>query len=74
MVTRGRENLIDKQLGKVRTMSLPRKAMDFIDKYMDDILEREGRTGDIKLMLRNAYIVGMLHGSSYEEYKNDNEK
>lgn len=66
-VTRGKQNVRDKQLGKIRTINFPMQVRDFIDPYIEDILEREARHGDMKQMLRNAYMLGLLHGNQVGE-------
>ena len=42
-------------------LTLPRECGDWIDQWLRDILERNAPTGDLYVMLREAYILGARH-------------
>ena len=60
---RGKENIRNRELGGLINITPPQEVQDFMDAYIIDILERNAQFGDLKQMLREAYILGLLHGS-----------
>jgi hypothetical protein len=48
-------------------LTLSRECRDWIDIWLRDIMERNACTGDLYVMLREAYVLGARHAQIGQE-------